>query len=624
MSATLDIEMSGVVDAKPAKLTKNALRRAKKKALKQTNPAPLSEQVPATGTNPDTVDEPATNGASSLATSKEEREPSTGTHIKAEDGDDEIKYEDFDNPEDPLLSHFKNVFARFSKAGESDPAINEPAQPAVFYDDDNEDIPDEDDEGVVTKISKKKRKAMTKLTVAELKSLVRRPELVDWTDTSAIDPRLLISIKSARNIIPVPSHWALKREYLSSKRGIQKPHWSLPKFIADTGISEMRDAVLEKEAEKTLKQKQRDRMAPKTGKLDIDYQKLYEAFFKHQTKPELTRYGEVYYEGKEYETNLRHLRPGEMSDELRQALGIPPGYPPPWLMQMQRWGPPKAYPNLKLPGVNAPLPPGANWGWDWGFWGRPPVDAYNRPLYGGDIFGTLEETAAPAESVFIDRSHWGELQEREEEEEEEEDDEDGEGEEEDEEEDERADRGKSSARGRRDRDYDASGMQSSVPTEIGGSESIAGEFTLRKDIKRSRGTDSELPAPALASERREAGTVLQERNIRTKGFFGGERAYDLPGSRNTGPALDSSDRERGQKRKMGDVDIAVDADALASGEGLSKREMERRYEEGRQAEGGWKGRVDRNEDFGDMVADEGRKRLKKDQEDRERRRQGRK
>jgi hypothetical protein len=28
------------------------------------------------------------------------------------------------------------------------------------------------------------------------------------------------------------------------------------------------------------------------GKLDIDYQKLYEAFFRFQTKPELTRYGE--------------------------------------------------------------------------------------------------------------------------------------------------------------------------------------------------------------------------------------------------------------------------------------------------------------------------------------------
>jgi splicing factor 3B subunit 2 len=95
---------------------------------------------------------------------------------------------------------------------------------------------------------------------------------------------------------------------LSSKRGIEKPPFRLPKFIADTGIAEMRDAALEKQAEQTLKQKQRERIQPKMGRLDIDYTKLYNAFFKFQTKPELTRFGEVYYEGKEFETNLKHLR----------------------------------------------------------------------------------------------------------------------------------------------------------------------------------------------------------------------------------------------------------------------------------------------------------------------------
>lgn len=70
----------------------------------------------------------------------------------------------------------------------------------------------------------------------------------------------------------------------------------------------MRDAALEKQAEQTLKQKQRERVQPKMGRLDIDYTKLYNAFFKFQTKPELTRFGEVYYEGKEFETNLKHLR----------------------------------------------------------------------------------------------------------------------------------------------------------------------------------------------------------------------------------------------------------------------------------------------------------------------------
>ena len=37
---------------------------------------------------------------------------------------------------------------------------------------------------------------------------------------------------------------------------------------------------------------------PKLGKIDIDYQKLHDAFFKWQTKPAMTMMGELYYEGK--------------------------------------------------------------------------------------------------------------------------------------------------------------------------------------------------------------------------------------------------------------------------------------------------------------------------------------
>ena len=126
----------------------------------------------------------------------------------------------------------------------------------------------------------------------------------------------------------------------------------------------------------------RERVQPKMGKLDIDYHKLHQAFFRFQTKPVLTMYGEVYYEGKEYETNLKGRRPGELSEELKEALNIPPGAPPPWLINMQRFGPPPSYPSLKIPGLNAPIPPGAQCGFHPGGYGKPPTDEFNRPLYG--------------------------------------------------------------------------------------------------------------------------------------------------------------------------------------------------------------------------------------------------
>jgi splicing factor 3B subunit 2 len=139
--------------------------------------------------------------------------------------------------------------------------------------------------------------------------------------------------------------------------------------------------------------KLRERHHPKLGRLDIDYQKLHDAFFKYQTKPAFSSHGDIYYEGKEFETRLRMRRPGVITDELKDALNIPLGAPPPWLINMQRYGPPPSYPQLKIPGLNAPIPPGAQWGFHPGGWGKPPTDENNQPLY-GDVFGLQSRTVS--------------------------------------------------------------------------------------------------------------------------------------------------------------------------------------------------------------------------------------
>ena len=223
-------------------------------------------------------------------------------------------------------------------------------------------------------------------TVAELKQLVHKPEVVEQWDVPASDPRLLVHLKSYRNSIPVPRHWCQKRKFLQGKRGVEKPPFKLPDFIQATGIERIRASVMEKENAKKLKGKMKERVQPKMGKIDIDYQVLHDAFFKYQTKPRLTRHGDTYYEGKEHEAELREKKPGHCSDDLRKALGIEAGGPPPWLVNMQRYGPPPSYPNLKIPGLNAPIPEGASYGYHPGGWGKPPVDEFGRPLY-GDVFG---------------------------------------------------------------------------------------------------------------------------------------------------------------------------------------------------------------------------------------------
>jgi splicing factor 3B subunit 2 len=77
---------------------------------------------------------------------------------------------------------------------------------------------------------------------------------------------------------------------------------------------------------------------------------------------------------------------------------------------------------LKIPGLNAPLPPGASYGYHPGGWGKPPVDEFSRPLY-GDVFGTAAPAPPPEITAPVERAHWGELEEEPEQEEEEEEEE---------------------------------------------------------------------------------------------------------------------------------------------------------------------------------------------------------
>lgn len=158
----------------------------------------------------------------------------------------------------------------------------------------------------------------------------------------------------------------------------------------------------------------------------------------------MSLFGDVYHEGKELEYKLRMKRPGQLSEELKKALGIyltfrsviflsvihcaflpsrvcvgltTPLIPTPWLVNMQRYGPPPAYPNMKITGLNTPIPPGARYGYGDKEWGKPPVDEVccdlddtlnmhgfvlccdchvhqaGRPVY-GDPFGVYTEQEA--------------------------------------------------------------------------------------------------------------------------------------------------------------------------------------------------------------------------------------
>ncbi|XP_058832105.1 splicing factor 3B subunit 2 [Topomyia yanbarensis] len=427
-------------------------------------------------------------------------------------------------------------------------------------DDDDDDPMDMEDQDEKERVSKRKMKKLTRLSVAELKQLVARPDVVEMHDVTARDPKLLIQLKSHRNTVQVPRHWCFKRKYLQGKRGIEKPPFELPAFIKKTGIMEMRASLQEKDEAKTLKAKMRERARPKMGKIDIDYQKLHDAFFKWQTKPRMTIHGDLYYEGKEFETRLKEKKPGDLSEELRVALGMPIGpachkIPPPWLIAQQRYGPPPSYPNLRIPGLNAPIPEGCSFGYHAGGWGKPPVDENGKPLY-GDVFGmSASEHDNGLGEEEIDRTQWGEL-ESESEESSEEEEEDGE--------DLGAPVDESGLITPAEGLVTPSGLTSGVPAGMETPDTIE----LRKKKIESEMEDNETPVLYQ---------VLHERRNERIGasMMGSTHVYDLAGATAAGAVGGPRAGRAGPLDREGMVELALDPSELD----MDNDAMAQRYEQ---------------------------------------------
>ena len=321
--------------------------------------------------------------------------------------------------------------------------------------------------------------------------------------------------------------------------------------------------MAEAESSMTAKQKNRSRVAPKMGAIDVDYRTLHDAFFKFQSKPtSLTKFGDLYYEGKELEVDIERKSTGKLSKRLREGLGMASETsPPPWLLNMQRYGPPPCYPGLKIPGLNAPLPQeDCQYGFHPGGWGKPPVDPYGRPLYGGNPFdppgavaaaddGT--QTMVTSDGKMIGKVPWGALptgvveQDEEEEEvvessEEEEDDDDMEDSDEEEE----------------GQAMEEEGVQSILPPPPTAIPSVTAPVNLRKQDE-----GGETPAPPPPPPKALYQVLEQKRAGEQAGaVFSSEMTYAVPNAPEAGAesviskALPSANEQSGKRKRQEEED----------------------------------------------------------------------
>lgn len=227
-----------------------------------------------------------------------------------------------------------------------------------------QDVEEEEINDSEKPVSKKKLRKLAKPTLSQLKSSTTYPQVIEWYDCDARYPYLLASIKSSKNVVPIPSHWQVRREYLSGRSLLEKRPFELPDIIKQTDIEVLRKTLPDGQNDKdeqSLKEISRARIQPKLGSLDIDYKKLHDVFFKLGTnwKPDvLLPFGDQYYENRnlydeaQWKKTIKETRPGKISSELRQIMNLPEGQLPPWCAKMNSLGMPPGYPNLRIAGLN--------------------------------------------------------------------------------------------------------------------------------------------------------------------------------------------------------------------------------------------------------------------------------
>lgn len=210
-------------------------------------------------------------------------------------------------------------------------------------------------------------------------------QLVSPHDGNAIDPFFTVRLKMEGNTVPVPFHWEKQRSFLSRQSDREEAVGIVPAEIEALGVSKIR-AMKDKKANP-------NQVAFMTCFMTgTPLQR--KTFHLHLSPP-----GDVFHEGK-WRPKAQFI-PGVLSQRLRQALGMGPNAPPPWLYSMQalRRLPP-AYPAMRIPGLNAPIPSGAQWGLGQGQWGEPPRGENNAFLFPG----VMDEAAGEHDHKAV---YWG-------------------------------------------------------------------------------------------------------------------------------------------------------------------------------------------------------------------------
>lgn len=228
-------------------------------------------------------------------------------------------------------------------------------------------------------------------------------DVVESSDGNTTDPLFTVAMKvQHRGSVAVPRHWDRLHPFLSNQADREKAA-VVPLRVQRLGVAQLRASKEKK------KHQEVDHIAFMSCFL-TGSPLQHHGFGMDQPPYLCSTVGDVFYEGKWMPPPALagtgtgeggQLLPGELSSTLRDALGLRDRHsPPPWLYAMQKLRRlPPAYPDLWIPGLNAPIPLGAQWGKGVGQWGEPPRGADQNFLFPGVMDEALATASASSNTT---------------------------------------------------------------------------------------------------------------------------------------------------------------------------------------------------------------------------------
>merc|ERR1712032_651476 len=184
------------------------------------------------------------------------------------------------------VDHFKNLFTRYNEklslylhGSFALQCVEHPTSCNKY----GNQIKKTDTKAIFQTSSKRKNRVASRPSLVSLKQLSPKAEEVFSFDTTAEDPHTLLYLKSVFNSWEVPTNWD-RRQCKIMTLCNPSALFVLPPFLLSTGVSAIRNHS--SHGADNTSHPGRNRIRPKSSRIQLNYDVLRDAFFKYQSKPE--------------------------------------------------------------------------------------------------------------------------------------------------------------------------------------------------------------------------------------------------------------------------------------------------------------------------------------------------